>query len=466
MMLNSLRPRLRAAKFVLCFLASLTATACAPLRSDRQDSAVSPESMWSQWGRLAPILLIASQRVQDPHSRTLLKNLEKDIDRGDWRRAQLELIKKRDGVDRHWMTVIRANLAALHYVDCFAGLTLRLPTAQTMVQARAIHREAPEKAEPGDISIEELLVALDEATLDQDFALQTQSRIARARMSAIVALCPANQLVAKRAQEQLAADLSMLAAAGHLAPDLAYLWAIDRLNQGLPNAASPHLLAAREGGYLDPHVDLLLAQIDLELGFLDSAREAIMRAEKHEPSEVGEAWLAEVLSLRGDIEWARNDLTAAKLAYERAEKLAPANPAAALGKARIAIHKQKLDIAVGEIRRAMENQASAESLTGDRQARERLTIFFDQLLLTIEREPALAEAIEEALVTDIHSDASPVRRAYRYLALATLNVRTGDLELARGRAVLARDAWLESGLPDEIESEAFMRHLDALEADR
>jgi tetratricopeptide (TPR) repeat protein len=277
-------------------------------------------------------------------------------------------------------------------------------------------------------------------------ALETQARIARVRMTSFVASCPANDEVQQRAVAIMNEDLAALAAEQHLTPDLAYVWAGVQFQTYSGSAARPFLLAAREGGFEDPSVVYLLAMIAFEQREFDEADRLAGEAAAAYGEQGSEDQRAQCALLRGEVALAHERPADARKHFEQALALVPTQVGALIGLTEVTRREQGA-LAAGE-----QLHAQIVALLGnaplDEAAIMPLVDSLEALIIVANAsELEVTQITREALLLQIDAEPDPYRRALRYFYAATLEVRLGDYEAARGHATVAGVEFEESGLP-------------------
>jgi tetratricopeptide (TPR) repeat protein len=433
----------------------------APEAGAAQDSTAM--GSWEAWLELRPLLAVA--RGHAP-AKTVgaLEQASKLLQGGKAKTADRGLSALADSEGRHWITVARADLAAIYFTTCIRGVVWRLEdlTARTPPTRRSDYSEDT-KLEAGDVSVEAMLTDLDAALAVKDAALQTQARIARARVTAYSSRCPVNPDVAQMSEGVLKSDLATLAAEGHLTPDLAYLWAGVQMAEFSGAAAKPFLLQAKEGGYSDPSVVYMLAVIALEQRELD-------RADAYAVESLGiyarlgdRDQQAQSLFLRGEIARARKDPKAARAHFESALKLVPGQIAAVLGLTRMTLESDGPGRAVAFLQRAMPQLALTGPLKGDKVAVAAENL---EALVMYAQEGDVLSVVRDALLAEVDLEPDPARRGLRYFFAATLDARLGEYAHARAHAVLARDEFAATGDPAPVDVAAFIDRVDSVGAAR
>ncbi len=419
-----------------------------------------PMGDWPAWQTLEPLVEVAQGQVPKPVL-VALREASALLAEGRALSADRRLAKISDGAGRHWISVARADLAAIHFTTCIRGVAWRIEDLDPAEpRQRGIDFSPEARVDAGDVSVEAMLTNLDAAIAVDNPALQVQARIARARVTAFVSNCAPNDEVASRAADFMRTDLATLAAEGHLTPDLAYIWGGVQMTEYSGAAARPFLLQAREGGYLDPSVTYLLAVIALEQAEYDKAERLAFEAVELY-AEIGDPMQeAQCHFIRGEVERTRGKPKAARQRYEQAMKLMPAHVAALVGIASLErdvggssaaseyLHSQLPRLLLeGEL-----DEAGGQSAAGNLEA----------LIILTNEDIDLAQITRDALLIDIDGEPDPFRRGLRYYYAATLDVRLGDYTRARGHGALARDEFAESPLGDPVDVERFLEHLDAV----
>jgi tetratricopeptide (TPR) repeat protein len=414
---------------------------------------------WAQWRDLSPLLDVARTHAPKP-TITAIERARDHLRAGKPLAAERALAQLADSEGRDWIAAARGDLAALYFSTCIRGVAWRIPESVEAVQGRTIDFTEGAKVAPTDLAIEPLLVALDQAVEAKVPALALHARIARARVTAYVSRCAPNEQVARLAQGMVKGDLAQLAAEGHLTPDLAYLWGGIQLTEYSASAARPFLLQAREAGFDDPALLYLLAVVALEQRALEQAdayaREALAayKSQKDPDQE------AQTAFLQGEIASARADKAAARRAYEAALARVPAHSAALLALARLLLDTEGEPAAVTAIAAHLGAILGAGPLSPEaaRKASEEL-----ESLVILISEPPVALLCRGALLDGVDSEPEPLRRGLRYFYAATLDIRLGEFQAARGHAILARDELAEAPGDPPVDIGELLRNLDALQ---
>ncbi len=431
-----------AAALSLALSASVGCKGGAAQPPEAGSAAASAASMgtWDQWRDLSPLLEVAETHASKP-TVDALGAASKLLRQGQVRAADRALAELADSEGRHWIATARANLGAFYFTTCIRGIAWRLPETAQESNTREIDFDEGTPIGSHDLAIEPLLVALDAATEARIPALTTQARIARARVTAYVSRCAPNPEVAQMGEAVFKSDIALLAAEGHLTPDLAYLWGGVQLSEFSGAAAKPFLLQAREAGYDDPALPYLLAVVALEQRDLDGADtyagEAIAALSKGgDPSQEAQAHF-----IRGEIASARKRPKDARAAYKRALAIDPDQASALLGLVRLELEGDGELAAAATLAANLPVLLRATPLDSESAAAEASRL---EALVIMINEPAIAAVIRSALLEEIDSDSDPLRRGLRNYFAATLDIRLGELQSAKGHALLARDDFAES----------------------
>lgn len=414
---------------------------------------------WPAWLDLSPLLEVARSHAPE-QTVAALSQASQLLRDGKARTADARLSPLADGEGRHWIAVARADLAAIYFTTCIRGVVWRLEDLKpdTPPTRRSDFSEDTRIA-PGDVSVEAMLTNLDAAVAAREPALQTQARIARARVTAYSARCPANDEVQELSEGILKNDLATLAAENHLTPDLAFLWAGVQMAEFSGAAAKPFLLLAKDGGYTDPSVVYMLGVIALEQHELDRAdahaREAVDRYAGLGDREQQ----AQSVVLRGEIARARKDPKAARQHYDAALKLQPGHPTAILGNARLVLAADGESRAIAYLQRAL-----AQVLLTGPLRRENIGLAAANLesLTMLANDMELAALCRDALLAEVELEPDLVRRGLRYFFAATIDARLGEYTHARAHAVLARDEFNAVEGPAPVDVDGFLARVEAL----
>lgn len=411
---------------------------------------------WAQWQDLSPLVAVTRSHV-DADTQSDLERASTLLREGKARSADAVLAGRSNTAARHWIAVARGDLAAIHFTVCIRGVAWRLDDRDP---AQAVERKTDfseqAKIEPGDVSVEALLTNLDEAMRSEVPALAVQARIARARVSAWASRCAPNPDVGKMAQDALESDLATLAAEGHLTPDLAYVWAGVQMSRYSGSAARPFLLQAREGGYADPAVTYMLAVIALEQRDLGQADELALQCIE-EFGRLGDTMqVAQAHFIRGEVARARDDQTNALAHYRAARKAMPTHVAAIVAVAELRAKADGEDAAVDYVAGTLDALLGSGKLAGA-PAREAAANL--EALVMLAEDPHTASIGRMALLQSIDTEPDPTRRGLRYFYAATLEVRLGEYDVARGHAVLARDEFASLEQAPPVDVEAFLEQL-------
>lgn len=420
-------------------------------------SAATAMGSWQQWADLTPLVDVAGDHA-DERTIAALREASALMREGRFKSADESLSKAGGSHGRHWIAVARGDIAALSFTVCIRGVAWRLEDGRRGSPTdREVDFSEDTRVAPGDISVEATLTNLDDAITQEVPALVTQARIARARVAAFAARCPANEDVARLAEKTMETDLATLAAENSLTPDLAYLWAGVQMTRFSGAAARPFLEQAIEGGYDHPAATLMLAIIALEGRDLAQA-ETLAKEALAGYAEIGDvAQQAQAQFIRGEIARSAEKPKDARRHYESAIELMPRHVSAMLAVA-------------GLERDANGERAAATYLHGnlpvlmfgdrplDPRSASEVAANLETLVI-MASEPFMAQLTRDALLSDIDDEVDPMRRALRYFFAATLDIRLREYELARGHAVLAREEMAESELPSPIDVDGFLDRL-------
>lgn len=430
-------------------------------RSPEAGSAQESAAMgtWAAWLDLGPLVEVARSHAT-AKTVAALEQAAKLLRDGKARSADRGLSLLADSEGRHWISVARADLAALYFTRCIRGVVWRLEdlTAKSTPTRRSDFSEDT-RIETGDVSVEAMLTNLDVALTVKDPALQIQARIARARVTAYSARCAANADVAQLSEGILKSDLATLAAEGHLTPDLAYLWAGVQMAEYSGAAAKPFLLLARDGGYTDPSVIYMLGVIALEQRELDPA-DAYAAESAAQYAKLGDReQQAQSLFLRGEVARVRKDPALARKHYEAAQKLSPGHPAALLGVTQLVLNTEGASRAIGYLQRALPQILLTGPLTGATLEAASSNLEALSMLAT---EGDIAAITRDAMLAEVELEPDVVRRGLRYFVAATIDARLGEYSHARAHALLARDEFTASEIAVPVDVNAFLERIDAV----
>jgi len=416
-----------------------------------------PMGSWPAWQDLSPLLEVAKSHVDGP-TFELMKQASTLLAEGKARSADRELARAASSSAHHWIAVARADLAALHFTTCIRGVAWRLPD-EPGPHPRGVDYDPATKIDPGDLSVEALLTNLDVAIeAGAGTSLETQARIARARVAGFTVSCPANPEVESRANAVVKDDLATLAAERHLTPDLAYMWAGFQLQAYSGAAARPFLLDALEGGFDDPSVTYMLAAIAYEQGELDEA-ETLAADAAARYVELGDpAQQAQVAALRGEIALAAARLDDAEQQFELALELLPSHTGAMLGITEVERDRQGPLIAAERLTELIRQLTRGDAELDERAALEIVDELESLVILANADDLELAQITRDALLFEIDLEPDPFRRGLRYFYAAALEVRLGDYDSARGHAATAGvefdDTWVP--IPAKADPRAFL----------
>jgi hypothetical protein len=413
---------------------------------------------WQEWRDLTPLVEIAEHHAP-PTAVKAMTQAQALLRTGKAKSADAVLSDAADGAGQAWISVARADLAALHFTLCIRGIAWRLADGKSPSPTdRAVDFGENTRVEPGDVSVEATLTNLDLPLASDVPALVTQARIARARVAAFASQCAANDDVAGMAQRTVESDLATLAAEGHLTPDLAYLWAGVQMTKFSPSAARPFLVQAREGGFDHPAATFMLAVIALEERELDRAESLVHEAMAQYGAIADEQHVAEGDYLLGEIAKTRKQPKAAKKHYQAALKKHPVHAPSILALASLAQTSEGADAGAAVIHAALPKLMFTGALD-ERQALAAADNLADLLALAIE--PAQVQLVRDALIDRIDAEPDPMRRGLRYFFAATLDVRLREYEVAHGHGVLAKEEFGNTNVPPPVDIEKFLDHLTA-----
>ncbi len=448
---------LHAAPLAMVATLVLSAPIACVTAPDLGNSSGTAMGSWPEWLRLNPLIEVAEGHV-DRATLGALKDAAKQMAKGHARDADQILAKSSEGPGRHWISVARANLAALSFTTCIRGVAWRLPNGEEEAPVRSVDFEATTRIEPGDISVESMLTNLDTAIASsaKESPLVVQARIARARATAFVASCAPNEDVASRARGILNSDLASLASRAHLTPDLAYIWAGVQMNAYSGTAARPFLLQAQAGGFDDPSVVYMLALIALEAREFGTADTLAEQASRRYAELGDKNQQAQSLFVRGEASRQSDDPATATTHYESALALVPNHVVAMIGLLRLKHDHNRID-ALELLQQNIKTLLGSQTLADDNalQISEELEFF----VINLNEELFLAELAREALVLEIERETDPIRRGLRYFYAATLDARLGDYAAAQGHAAMAEVEFSESPIKAPVDPRLFLDRL-------
>jgi tetratricopeptide (TPR) repeat protein len=420
-----------------------------------------PMGSWSAWQDLSPLIEVAQAHV-DEHTLAALERARELLREGKAHSADQALAAASSGSGRHWIAVARADLASIYFTTCIRGVAWRLPD-EPGPHERSVDYDPATKVGPQDLSVEALLTNLDDALEGgkSSAALTTQARIARVRVSAFAASCPANAEVERQAAAVMNSDLATLAAENHLTPDLAYMWAGVQMQTYSGAAARPFLHQALEGGFDDPSVTYMLAAIAYEQGELESAESlAATAAERYE--KLGDvAQRAQLAALRGEIALAAKQHEAAERHFETAIELLPDHTGAMLGLAALERGRNGPLAASERLTDSIRGLTRGREELDEREALEMIDELESLVILASGGEIEIAQITRDAMLFEIDLEPDPLRRGLRYFYAAALEVRLADYDSARGHAATAAlefdETWLT--LPPKADPRIFLDRL-------
>jgi tetratricopeptide (TPR) repeat protein len=420
-----------------------------------------PMGSWPAWQDLSPLIEVAEAHVDEP-TLAVLEQARVLLREGKAHSADQALSAASSSAGRHWIAVARADLASIYFTTCIRGVAWRLPD-DPGPHERTVDYDPATKVGPGDLSVEALLTNLDDALEagKESPALVTQARIARVRVSAFAASCPANAEVERQAAAVMNSDLATLAAENHLTPDLAYMWAGVQMQTYSGAAARPFLHQALEGGFDDPSVTYMLAAIAYEQGELDSAESlAADAAARYE--QLGDvAQRAQISALRGEIALAGKKHDVAQRHFELAIELLPDHTGAMLGLAEVERARngplaasERLTDSIRALTRGAAELDEAEAL-------EMIDELESLVIIAGGGEIEIAQITRDAMLFQIDLEPDPLRRGLRYFYAAALEVRLADYDSARGHAATAamefEETWLT--IPEKADPRVFLDRL-------
>ncbi len=405
---------------------------------------------WQNWRDLTPLVATARTHA-DKATVGLLEQASKRLREG--KPAAADTLLARGPGDADWIAIARADLAALHFVVCIRGVAWRLEDGSaTAPTDRERDFSSETKLLPTDISVEATLSKLDAPLASNIDIIATHARIARARVAAFASRCAPNEDVAELAAQTLESDLSVLAARGHLTPDLAYLWASVQLTRFSSSAARPFLEQARAEGFTHPAVTTMLGVIALDEGRYAEARGFAQEALMAYQSMNDAPHMAEATFLLAQVTMAETpkDLDAIGKQLDAALKHALHVPAL-LARIKLEAHQANEAAAI-----KMVHAWLPRLLEGS----PRDDVELLEALVMSTQEPHLVQLFRDALVDGVDLEDNAMHRGLRYFFAATLDARLGDYALARGHAGFAKDALSRSETPSPIDVDAFLRRID------
>ncbi len=415
---------------------------------------------WAAWLALEPVVEAARHHASGPVAEGIAEAGALAA-RGKIRAADARLARLARAGGDPWVAVARADLVAFYFTTCVRGVAFRLedtePGRAPAVGARERIDGEDARLEPGDVSVEALLEGVERALAAGIDELSVHAQMARARVAAYASACPPNPEVARRADEVLRADLAELAAAGRLAPDLAYMWGAIQMAEYSGAAARPFLERARRGGFDDPSLPLMLAIADKDAGDLAQARKWAQRARARFEAAKDRSMQAEAEFVLAEIAAASGQDDAALRHYDAALALDPHHVQALLGRATFVLRREGEGQAVRYLGRALAARFSAGPW--DEATARRTVAFGEALVLAAGDEPALVQAVRDALVLDVEREDDPGARALRYFFAATLDARLAEYDRARGHALLARQELADAAVALPIDVDEVLDNL-------
>lgn len=445
---------------VLGFAGPLGCKTKAPV-APQEAGVASPMGNWDAWRDLSPLVDVAESHAP-PAIQSALVQARVLIRDGKLRSAELHLRKFANAEGRDWIATARGDLAALYFTRCIRGVAFRLQDLEKGGEPPSRQADFSEDTaiEPGDVSVEATLTDLEQAVSSKVPALAVQARIARARMAAYASQCPANAEVARMTEDTVKRDLAILAAEGHLTPDLSFMWAGLQYAEFSGAAAKPFLLQARDAGYSDPTVIYMLAVIALEQLDLDNADTLAVEAiEVYK--QIGDPMQeAQCHFIRGEVARQRKQGQQAHVHYQAALKLVPTHVASLLGGTRLVLSTKGPSAAVGYLEKTLPTLLFSGELDPEHAQRAASNL---EALVVMAREPELADLCRAALLSNVDGEPEPLRRGIRYFYAATLDARLGEYDHARGHAIMARDEFSETALGEPLTEQVntFLARIDA-----
>jgi tetratricopeptide (TPR) repeat protein len=420
-----------------------------------------PMGSWPAWQDLSPLIEVAEAHVDEP-TLAVLEQARVLLREGKAHSADQILARASSSAGRHWIAVARADLASIYFTTCIRGVAWRLPDGPGPHE-RTVDYDPATKVGPSDLSVEALLTNLDDALEagKESAALVTQARIARVRVSAFAASCPANAEVERQAAAVMNSDLATLAAESHLTPDLAYMWAGVQMQTYSGAAARPFLHQALEGGFDDPAVTYMLAAIAYEQGELDSAESlAATAAERYE--QLGDVvQRAQISALRGEIAFAAKQHETAEKHFNVAIELLPDHTGAMLGLAELERARNGPLAASEQLSKSVRALTRGADELDEGEALEMIDELESLVILASGGAIEIAQITRDAMLFQIDLEPDPLRRGLRYFYAAALEVRLADYDSARGHAATAamefEETWLT--IPAKADPRIFLDRL-------
>ncbi|HEY8378420.1 MAG TPA: hypothetical protein VIK91_18110, partial [Nannocystis sp.] len=159
-------------------LATVFATGCKGRSSLGPDpgAAQIAGGTWQQWLTLEPLVELARAHAT-PATVAALEKASALLREGKARSADEVLAPLADSEGRHWISVARADLAAIYFTVCIRGVAWRLVDLDKKAPpSRTSDYREDTKLGPGDIAVEAMLTNLDAAVAGAEPVLQTQAR--------------------------------------------------------------------------------------------------------------------------------------------------------------------------------------------------------------------------------------------------------------------------------------------------
>ncbi len=420
------------------------------------------EGTWQAWLVLGPVVEAARHHTSAPIAAGLAE-ASKLLAKGKVRAADARLARLASAGGDPWVLVARADLVAFYFTTCIKGVAFRLedtrPGTAPPVGARQRIDGEDARVRPGDVSVEALLSGVERTVASGIDELAVQGKMARARLTAYASACPANEQVRARAQAVMRADLAELAAAGRLAPDLAFMWAGLQMNEYSAAAARPFLHEAHRGGFDDPSLPLLLAIAERDAGDPKAARAWAEKARARFAAAGDRAMEAEAEFLLGTIAQGWGRPSAAAVHFRRALELDPYHVQAVLSQATLVLRTDGEAEAVAYLARVVADRFAP--VAWDEPTRRAVVDFGEGLVLAAGDEPALVQALRDAFLLDVDAAEDPASRGARYFFASTLDARLAEYERARGHALLARQELAESDVDLDLSVDEVIESLPA-----
>lgn len=412
---------------------------CAGPKPSGQNPGEAP-STWQLWYSLQlPFELVRDQ--VHPRSRRSLNKVAQSLGAGQYRRAyqQIEALAQKRPEDRFWLHTLGANLASMRLDRCIRGRHWRLPDSADKPPRARLDWDPKTTVQAGDIELQGLLQALDEAAQQPSRPLQIQAEIARARVLAWTRECPATPGVAELSHDKLRQDCRSLAHKKALPPDLSYVFAMILLEDGTPALARPHLERALKQGYRDPAVDYLLAGVLYELKSFAEARVSALKAARDFALQNNRSGQADAWCLAGQAAIAGDKIKKARLYLEKARAIDPLHPRALATELHLRARENRRYQSANWLAQTLAPlwPAFARRRVDDPQQRAAIDKFNELAWTSSQLGPLEVEILQLALTLHLDDEPDPYLRGFRYFWAATLDFQLGEHDQARGRAALA-----------------------------